>query len=165
MILRLFNILDPIEKLLDDKERRYVALKTILTISVSMINLPKMTSRLTGIGMINKMVSRKDKIWKWSKIEALAEALVELMVIQTIFNENPHEEIISRSNDIIQLMLDNKLLEQYHIKRIWKSCSNKNENIARQSVEILTKIYTNISELVSIQYMKIIGIIRNFSAN
>ena len=149
MILRLFNVLDQIENILDDKERRYVALKSILTISVSMINLPKMTSRLTGIGMINKMVGRKDKIWKWSKIEQLAEALVELMIIQTIFNENPHEEIISRSNDIIQLMLDNKLVEPYHIKIIWKSCSNKNENIARQSVEILTKIYTNISELVS----------------
>ena len=67
-------------------------------------------------------------------------------VIDYIFKENPHSELIKRSHDILYIMVhDEKNISEEHLELIWSCCqSEKHEDIVRATFDLLTLLVRNL---------------------
>ena len=71
------------------------------------------------------------------------EWIVENKVIEFIFVENPHSELIKRASGILYVFYyyDNNTFPEHYIDLIWASCQpEKHEDIIRASFELLKEI-------------------------
>lgn len=97
---------------------------------------------------------------QWLTIERFADWLKEANIVEFIFLENPHDELIKRSGDVIRGMAQGGSLQEEHISMIW-SCArgDKHENIVRATYELVSDLslwlHPNFLEFF---YLKIQGI-------
>ena len=100
--------------------------------------------------------------------QKVLELFEEEELIDIIFGESTHAEIVRRSQDIVLFYVFQENLTKSHIDLIWKCCFEKHEDISRSSVSILANIarfmhfslleylWTQIKTLEASQYNEIL---------
>lgn len=96
----------------------------------------------------------------------LSEWITQERIVEYIYVENPHSELIRRSAELIYLRSINKTdpFPQSLVDEIWKCCSEKHEDIVRASlsmlegiagfldIDVLGKFYSHIKLLPDEEY-------------
>ena len=72
----------------------------------------------------------------------MAEWITQERIVEYVYIENPHSELIRRSSELIYLRSINKSdpFPQSLVDEIWKCCSEKHEDIVRASLSMLENI-------------------------
>jgi hypothetical protein len=75
---------------------------------------------------------------KWLNYEKYAKWIIDQRIIDFIFTENPHVELIKRSNDLLRLLtIDEKFFTPEIMDMLWSCCKEKHEDIIRATLEII----------------------------
>ena len=117
-------------------------LTIILHLAVKMLKSANRSMKLNGIKILNRMISSKkaekgvDLTWKNKK--SLLDEFSKSDVVQAIFGETAHEEVIKQSGEILMLLINGSEFTTKHLESIWKCCTEKHENISEVCFELLS---------------------------
>ena len=71
-------------------------------------------------------------------MDRYAKWIIDQKILEFIFVENPHVELIKRSTEILRLLaLDEKLMTADIIEMLWSCCKEKHEEIVRATLELI----------------------------
>lgn len=71
-------------------------------------------------------------------MDKYSQWLIEEKIIDFIFLENPHVELIKRSTEIMKLLAsDERFFSNDIIDMIWICCSEKHEDIVRATLDLV----------------------------
>lgn len=75
---------------------------------------------------------------KWLNVEKYAEWIVTNKIIDFIFIENPHVELIKRSWEILRLLtfVENSFTAEI-VELMWSCCREKHEDIVRATFDLI----------------------------
>ncbi len=75
---------------------------------------------------------------KWLTEEKYAQWIINERILEFIFNENPHVELIKRSSEILRLLtIDEKYFSPDIIDMLWGCCREKHEDIVRATLDLI----------------------------
>lgn len=75
---------------------------------------------------------------KWLNPEKYANWIISEGIIDFIFRENPHVELIKRSTEIMRLLaLDEVLFTSELVDLMWSCCREKHEDIVRATFDLI----------------------------
>ena len=75
---------------------------------------------------------------KWLTQPKYCQWLLDNRIIEFIFAENPHVELIKRSSELIRLLAqDETYLTTDIVDLLWVCCSEKHEDIIRSSLDLV----------------------------
>ena len=79
---------------------------------------------------------------RWLTLQHYAEWITKEGIIEYIYIESPHSELIRRAGELVYLRAVNKSnpFPQSLIDEIWKCCTEKHEDIIRASLDVLQNI-------------------------
>lgn len=78
------------------------------------------------------------KVTKWLSAPKFAEWILENRIIEFIFSENPHVELIKRSSEFIRLLaMDELTLTTDIVDLLWVCASEKHEDIKRSTLDLI----------------------------
>lgn len=98
------------------------------------------------------------EITKYLDEATFSKWMIDNKVIDFIFEENPHQELIKRSQSILSLMAqDTETFPERIIDLIWSCCSpEKHEDIVRATYELITELVITLPlERLELLYSKI----------
>ena len=83
---------------------------------------------------------------KWLTPDLYSSWLNQNQIINYIYLENPHPELIKRSKEILQLMaINEKFFTPLTIDFMWACCStDKHEDVVRTTLHVIAEITPNI---------------------
>lgn len=83
--------------------------------------------------------------------------MVEAKILEFIFLENPHQELIKRAGDLIVALSLGQALTHEHIVLVWSCCrSDKHEDIIRATYTLITELSATLPlEFLGLIFMKI----------
>ena len=83
------------------------------------------------------------EVTKWLTQAKYCEWLLENRIIEFIFAENPHVELIKRSAEIIRLLAqDERYFTTDIVDLLWVCCSEKHEDIIRSTLDLVQDLAT-----------------------
>jgi len=97
---------------------------------------------------------------QWLTLERLGEWLEAAGILEFVFLENPHDELIKRSADVVRGMAQGGALKEEHVALIW-SCArgDKHENVVRATYELVSELSLHLHpNFLEFFYLKIQGI-------
>ena len=75
---------------------------------------------------------------KWLNLEKYSQWLVNEKIVEFIFIENPHVELIKRSLEIMYLLASQELyFSPEMVEMLWVCASEKHEDIVRSTLDII----------------------------
>ena len=75
---------------------------------------------------------------KWLNQEKYALWIIDEKIIEYIFIENPHVELIKRSSEIMKLLaMDERFFSNDIIEMLWVCASEKHEDIVRATLDLV----------------------------
>ncbi len=75
---------------------------------------------------------------KWLNATSFSEWLLRQQILEFIFVENPHVELIKRSHEIVRMISqDEKLFTPAFVDMIWACTREKHEDIVRATFDLL----------------------------
>ena len=163
-MIRLQSILEAFYTWQKGKSGKEQSLEVMLNMAISLIKSPILNCKLTGLGLIIKMLDKKeeekaaaekkeeDKM-KWANRTELAKQIINLKLIENIFDENAHQEVLRRSQEILIFLLDNSYFPNGMSSIIWKCCMSKHEDIVRVSFSILINLLPKFNEMVNLLFI------------
>lgn len=98
---------------------------------------------------INMGPGQKLKPPKWLSAEALKEWLIQQKVLETVFGENTHLEIVKRTGSILKFLARQQALPAETIDLIWKCQQGKHEEMVR----VVYNIIKDIVPFINLQYI------------
>lgn len=136
----------------DEGECKQQALNILIQLAVCLLKSPNRLNRLKGLNMIMLMAGdgkRESNPILWKNVQELAKKLIEYQIIQILFGEDAHEEIINKSQGILFLLVDNDALTDESLKSIWDCCCGKQESVAKSALGMLKILLNELSIAVS----------------
>ena len=128
----------------EKKEDNYIEEEISLLVLFKMIKASVFDKRLQGVKDLNEKIIRaqnEDKILK-----RMAELIKENKLINEIFGPNYHTQIISKSKEIIDLLLKYDQLDEELINLIW-SCTQRGEYDAKITIiNLFIELIPNLNE-------------------
>lgn len=126
------------EKALGKEE--YLA-KAQLDMLLVFLQSPYIDKKLTALNEIKKMFDKRNKI-KEVPSRTLAEWLSKSQVIEYIYQEAKHPELISRSADLIIILAENNKLKEETLEMLWENCINehKHEAVTEATLNVIASI-------------------------
>lgn len=80
-------------------------------------------------------------ITRWLTFPIYAKWIVEQKIIEFIFLENPHDELIKRSQEILILLAnDENIFSSEIVEYLWFCCKDKHEDIIRSTYDLIQEI-------------------------
>jgi hypothetical protein len=126
------------EKTLGKEE--YLA-KAQLDMLLVFLQSPYIDKKLTALNEIKKMFDKRNKLKEVSP-KTLANWLAESKVIEYIYQEAKHPELISRSADLIIILAENNKLKEETLEMLWETCINehKHEAVTEATLNVIASI-------------------------
>lgn len=126
------------EKALGKEE--YLA-KAQLDMLLVFLQSPYIDKKLTALNEIKKMFDKRNKL-KEVPSRTLAEWLSKSQVIEYIYQEAKHPELISRSADLIIILAENNKLKEETLEMLWENCINehKHEAVTESTLNVVASI-------------------------
>ena len=124
-------------------------------ISLKFLNSPYLEKRLYGIGEIKRMIqqaitdqqmkrypNQTNNLPNNESLETniLAHWIIDQKILNLIFNENAHAELIKRSSFLLTYLSSENLLTKEMLDSIWKCQQGKHEDIVRAIYDIIKEI-------------------------
>lgn len=81
----------------------------------------------------------------WKNFKNFAKKLIELKIIEILFGEKAHEELINKCQGIIFLLIDNNSFTDEHVISIWECCCGNQETVAKSALDILKLLLSELS--------------------
>ena len=132
--------------------RKEGALNVLIKLAVCLLNSPNRLNRLKGLNIITLMAGegkREHNYLIWKNPKNLAKKLIDLKIIQILFGENTHEEIINKCQMILFLLIDNNCFTDESLKSIWECCCGNQESVAKSALEMLKILLSEFSITVN----------------
>jgi len=135
-----------------------------LDVSLKCLDSPSLEKRLQGLQVITgliEMVNRKEApryatrqyayyggaqsrvvlpTTKWLCSDELLTWIDEKNIVDELFGEKMHHELLKRSNEIFKFLCTKKGLTTNHIDALWSSCLGKQEEVMAASFVIISDI-------------------------
>ena len=83
--------------------------------------------------------------------------MADAKILEFIFLENPHQELIKRAGDLISAISLGQALTHEHIALVWSCCrSDKHEDVIRATYALLTELSATLPlEFLGLIFMRI----------
>ncbi len=137
---------------LQDTAQREQTLSVLLRLAIKFLHSPNKADKTTGIRIINRMVGVKklgaSVDFAWTSNSALAKGLNDGEVVQAIFGESAHEEIIKQSGEVLHFLLGLGELSVPALSTIWRCCTEKHEGLSLAALELLTLLLSSLPSTV-----------------
>jgi ubiquitin carboxyl-terminal hydrolase 9/24 len=109
-----------------------------LALSLKFFQSPYLEKRIRGLHDIKSMVERVKPIKgargaqaRYLTGSSLADWILEVRLIETVFGENPHIELVKRASDLLVLLAQFSRLSVEHLEMIWNSSQGKHDSLVR----------------------------------
>lgn len=153
--------------------------KVQFEILLMFLQSPYIDKKLTAMNEIKKLFERRARGRDGSSNKIIAKYLAESDVINYIYQEAKHPELITRSADLIIILNEHGRLETDTLKMIWETCINedKHEAVTEATLNVVSTIarhlnrdmvnifVENIHNLPLSMLAEYIGIIKQFYIN
>ena len=99
-----------------------------LSVGTTLLSLPNLKKRIQGIKYINeaiRSVRQTHQSHRGMTSKELICELRDLKVIENIFGESTHYQLIHRSQDLIRLLFNEKEIRESEIDMIWNVCGKQ----------------------------------------
>lgn len=74
----------------------------------------------------------------WLNNEKYSKWILDQKILEFIFTENPHVELIKRSFELLRLLAaDEKFFTPEIVEMLWSCCKDKHEDIIRASLDLI----------------------------
>jgi ubiquitin carboxyl-terminal hydrolase 9/24 len=111
-----------------------------LTLSLKFFQSPYLEKRIRGLNDIKDTAKLASHKAQHSKAGALAAWVVEARLIDAIFGENPHIELVKRACDLLSLLAQHSLLTVNHLDMIWGCSQAKHESFVRTIYQVILEL-------------------------
>ena len=138
-----------------------------LDVSLKCLGSPSLEKRLQGLQVINsliEMAARKETTrsfqstygpsgysypstvhtrmptTKWLSSSALLSWIQENKIVDELFGEKMHQELLKRSNDLFRFITSNGKLTTEHLDALWGSCMGKDEPVMSAIFQIIADL-------------------------
>jgi len=103
---------------------------------------PYIEKKLSALNEIKKLFDKKNKVGKDVSSEQLAEWLSDCKIIDYIYKEAKHPELISRSTELLSNLAINNRLNKETIEMLWETCINehKHEAVAEATLNVIASL-------------------------
>jgi ubiquitin carboxyl-terminal hydrolase 9/24 len=109
-----------------------------LSLSLKFFQSPYLEKRIRGLNDLKDMVERVkpgkaagSRQARYLTGSTLAEWILEVRLIETIFGENPHIELVKRASEFLGLLAQFGRLTNEHLEMIWSSNQGKHDSLVR----------------------------------
>lgn len=128
-------------------------------ISLKFLKSPYLEKRLYGIGEIKRMIQQNvadQQMRRYAmqtknlqnneslNANALAHWIIDQKILELIFNENAHAELIKRSSFLLTYLSSESLLTKEMLDFIWNCQQGKHEDIVRAIYDTFKEIVENL---------------------
>jgi len=128
----------------DKKELMNTYDEITLTFSMKTIKTTIFDRRLQGIKTLNEFIEKNQN--NKEILKKIIGLIKDNEIISEIFGSNYHSQIISRSNEIVKLLLLENELKEEDIKLIW-SCTKRGDLEAKLTIlKLLSELAPNLNE-------------------
>ena len=115
-----------------------------IRISIKMLKTSIFDKRMQGIKTLNEYINENKQ--KSNAMKILIELIHKNEIIKEIFGANYHSQIISKSDKIIDLLLENNEIKEEDIKLIW-DCTQRGDLEAKTTImKLLSDLAINLNE-------------------
>ena len=125
----------------DSRGAKTMVAAAVMITGVKLIQTQNVALRVNGLTALNLLISMKSD-------DDLGRKLAEQQLVEAIFCENLHEEVISRSRDVLLFLLAENAFKPEFVNFVWNCCVDKNEDIARSALAVLTGLLPKLTESV-----------------
>ena len=115
----------------------------MLQIGSSLMMLSNLQKRIQGIKYINEAIKQVRQPYQMYKYMNTQDVIVELRrmgIINLIFGDNTHYQIIHRSQDFIRLFFNEKEIKEEEIDMIWNLCNREGQQIKLEIYKIILEV-------------------------
>ncbi len=137
-----------------DEEAAKVVETHEMLLSLKFIQSPFLEKRLQGVGDIRKMIERVEPLstvqryitqtqkgaGSWFTAEYLAKWIISNRILDAIFNENVHPELVKRATFVLGFLARRELVSAEIIELLWRSQLEKHEDIVRAVYDAFREI-------------------------
>lgn len=125
----------------DSMGKELYCAKTQLDLLLNFLQSPYIDKKLTALNEIKKLFDRRSRS-KDVPQKTLAKWLSECNVIEYIYKEAKHPELISRSADLICILATNEKLEIETLQMLWETIANehKHEAVTEATLNVISTI-------------------------
>ena len=114
-----------------------------LEIGAALLILPNLQRRIQGIKYINeaiRSVRTPYGLHKLMTVKELIQVVRKLEVVDQVFGQRTHFQLIHRSNDLIKLLFNEKDILESEIDMIWNTCTKQGEQIKLEVYNIILDV-------------------------
>ncbi len=138
---KMCNALNKLATAEDSRQAKSMFSSAILITGMKLLQSANVSLRVNGLAALNQLLAIKAD-------DDLPRKLAEQRLVETIFCENSHEEVISRAKDVLAQMVYQNVFLAEHVGCVWACCVDKNEDISRAALGTLTGLLDSFPESV-----------------
>lgn len=124
------------------------AVKSQLDLLIIFLQSPYIEKKLSALNDIKKLFEKKNKIASPVTPEKLAEWLADSKILEYIYKEAKHPELISRSTELLSHLATYDRLTKEIIEMLWDTCihENKHEAVAEATITVIASLAKILNE-------------------
>jgi len=114
-----------------------------LRLGSSLLCLGNLKKRIQGIKYINEAIRVVRQTYAEQRllpVKDLVQALRDLDVMEHIFGEHTHYQLVHRSQDLIRLLFNEKEVKESEIDMIWTVCGKQGQQIKLEIYKIVLEV-------------------------
>jgi hypothetical protein len=122
--------------------------KSQLDLLLIFLQSPYIEKKLAALNEIKKLFDKKNKLNRDVPPEQLAEWLSNSKIIDYIYKEAKHPELISRSTELLSHLASHNKLSKETIEMLWETCINehKHEAVAEATLNVIASLAKLLNE-------------------
>lgn len=140
-----------IDSFVDPIWRRFYTLEMIskiqcvyrLHIGRSLMSLSNLKKRIQGIKYVNEAIRSVRQAYQQHRLmtsKELIQKLRELDVMEQLFGEGTHYQLVHRSQDLVRLLFNEKEIRESEIDMIWNVCVKQGQQIKLEIYKIVLEV-------------------------
>lgn len=134
-----------------------------LNLGRRLLRLGLLDKRLLGLGLVKEVLdgaralARRQysdpPVDQWISTVDLAQWIVQDKMLEYLYSEGVHAELLSRCADVAALLAETNLLTEEHIDIIWKASIGQHESIVTEVYKAIPVIASNMCQPGLLHYM------------
>jgi ubiquitin C-terminal hydrolase len=153
-VMSLLEAIGLIGKCLDRHRNPYEVVELLeLQINLKLVTCPFLEKRVKGMNELSEIINRlkpksagvEYKPARWLTSGALVKWLEANNVVELLFSENSHLELIKRASEVLAFISSCNKLTERHLDLIWSASQAKHESLAKQTYTLLIELLPRLS--------------------
>mmetsp|Transcript_19956 Transcript_19956/g.36937 ORF Transcript_19956/g.36937 Transcript_19956/m.36937 type:complete len:2099 (-) Transcript_19956:32-6328(-) len=119
-----------------------------LSLCLQLFYCPLLEKRIKGLSdikaVLNKATSQRQQV-RFNG-EFLSAWLIDNRIIEAIFKESAHTELIKRSGELISFLIDHGKLSDTHLEMIWKCSIGKHKSFTSEIYKLVVELASKLTD-------------------